>query len=104
MKGVSTSRVLSPDSTDQPDHARRGGNRCQVMNRLNCPIVNSAKRGHVAMRFLSQLVRPTGGNSWVRAVARAGRSRRPGRRLVVEALEPRRLLSGLTLTAAGLAD
>ena len=56
------------------------------------------------MRFLSQLVRPNDGKSWIRAMPVAGQSRRPVRRFLVEALEPRQLLSGLTLTAAGLAD
>jgi hypothetical protein len=62
------------------------------------------------MRFLSQLFRPNDGKTWIRAVPVAGRSRWSGRRFVVEALEPRQLLSGpgggsdpLTLTAAGLA-
>ena len=55
------------------------------------------------MRFLSQLIWPNDGKTRFRAVPGAGRSPRPGRRLVVEALEPRRLLSGLTLTAAGQA-
>src|SRR5436309_925804 len=62
------------------------------------------------MRFLSQWVRPNDGKTSLRGVPGAGRSRRPGRRLLVEALEPRQLLSGpgggsdpLTLTAAGLA-
>ena len=55
------------------------------------------------MRFLSQWVRPKDGKTSLRRAPVAGRSRRPGRCLLVEALEPRRLLS-LTLTAAGLAD
>ena len=55
------------------------------------------------MRFLSQLIWPSDGKTRFRAVPVAGRSPRQGRRLVVEALEPRRLLSGLTLTAAGQA-
>src|SRR5215470_3344737 len=54
------------------------------------------------MRFLSQLVWPKDGKTWFRAVPGDGRSRRPGTRLVVEALEPRQLLT-LTLTAAGRA-
>ena len=54
------------------------------------------------MRFLSQWVRPNDEKTWLRAGSGAGRSRRRGRRFLVEALEPRQLLT-LTLTAAGQA-
>ncbi len=54
------------------------------------------------MRFLSRLVRSKDAKTSRRRAPVAGRSRRPGRRLLVEALEPRQLLS-LTLTAAGQA-
>ncbi len=54
------------------------------------------------MRLLSQRVRPNKVKTWLRAGSGADRSRRRSRRFLVEALEPRRLLS-LTLTAAGQA-
>ena len=55
------------------------------------------------MRFLSQWVWPNGGKTGLRAGSVPGRSRRRPRRLLVEALEPRQLLSGLTLTASAQA-
>ncbi len=54
------------------------------------------------MRFLSRWVRPDDEKTWLRARSRADRSCKRGRRPLVEALEPRQLLS-LTLTAAGQA-
>ena len=50
----------------------------------------------------SNLQKYTDEKTWLRGWSRAERSRRRGRGLLVEALEPRQLLS-LTLTAAGLA-
>ncbi len=55
------------------------------------------------MRFLSQWVRPNDQKTWLPAGSGAQRSRRRGRRFLVEALEPRQLLTGLTVTAAGQA-
>jgi Big-like domain-containing protein len=54
------------------------------------------------MRFLSQWVGRNDDKTWPRGWVGAERSRRRGRPLLVEALEPRRLLS-LTLTVAGQA-
>jgi len=55
------------------------------------------------MRFLTQWVRPNDGRTRLGAASGAERARRRGRRLLVEALEPRQLLSGLTLTPAAQA-
>jgi len=60
------------------------------------------RTGGMVMRFLSQGVRPNDEKTWLREGSGAERSRRRGRALVVEALEPRQLLS-LTLTLAGQA-
>ena len=56
------------------------------------------------MRFFWQRVRPKDHAPRRAAGSRAKRSRDRGRPWLVEALEPRQLLSGLTLTAAGQAD
>ena len=53
------------------------------------------------MRFLSQWVRPNDQTTWRPSKSGAQRSRTRGRRFLVEALEPRQLLTGLTVTAAG---
>ncbi len=55
------------------------------------------------MRFLSQRVRPNDRQTWLPAGSGATRFRRRGRQFLVEALEPRQLLAGLTVTAAGKA-
>jgi hypothetical protein len=57
----------------------------------------------IVMTFLSRWVLPNGGPTGLRGDFGAGRVRRRCRRLLVEALEPRQLLSGLTLTAAAQA-
>jgi hypothetical protein len=55
------------------------------------------------MRFLWQRGRSSGEKTGLRGESGAARPRRGGRRLLVEALEPRQLLSGLTLTPAAQA-
>ncbi len=55
------------------------------------------------MRFLSEWVRPNDERIRLRARSGAAQSRRRGRQLLVEALESRQLLAGLTVTTAGKA-
>lgn len=55
------------------------------------------------MRFLAHRGRSSGEQSGLRGDLSAARTRRRGRRLVVEALEPRELLSGMTLAPAAQA-
>jgi hypothetical protein len=57
----------------------------------------------MVMKFLSRWVRPNDEKTSLRAGSGAKRSRRRGRRFLVEALESRQLLAGLTLTPAGRA-